>query len=195
MFGLFKKAKNKSAEKKYGNITFEKMTFGAYPQTDKKTADPIEWLVLKKENGLALLMSAKIITKYMFDGKTSDYDKSNARAQLNKFYDVAFSDEEKARMVPVYKNDMVTILSKKEAEELLPAPSHRQLPQAFAFDKKVQKYIKKHNQGPLGNWMLRTPSNAYKGMAAIEVVGPDGDIGPVPVNFGYGVAPVIMIKV
>lgn len=199
MFGLIKKiikvAKRNSAEKKYGNMKFEKMFFGTYPQNDPKTADPIEWLILKTENGKALLLSNKVLHIMWFDKNSSDFAKSDVRNWLNgQFYSTAFSETEKSRMVSVSGlNDKVGLLSYEEVTQALPAESLRQRP----ITNVVKRFKKGFNKKTgMGNWMLRTSSDYYKPMPAIQVVGPKGEIDPMPSNVpGYGVVPAIIIKV
>lgn len=199
MFGITKKIiktiKRNSAEKKYGNLKFEKIQFGTYPQSDAKTAEPIEWLVLKKENGKALLLSDKVLHSMRFDADSSDFARSEVCNWLNgHFYKNAFSETEKLRIETLSgANVKVSLLSYEEATEALPAESLRRRPVTNVVKRmKLAGYNKKTG---MGNWMLRTPSNKYKPTAAIQIVGVKGEIDLLPVNVpGYGVVPAIIIK-
>lgn len=198
MFGIIKKiirkVKRNSAEKKYGNLKFEKITFGSYPQSDPKVAEPIEWLILKSENNKALLLSDKVLHIMWFDKESSDFEKSDVYNWLNgHFYNTAFSETEKSRMENVIgTNAKVSLLSYKEVTEALPAESLRRRPITNVVKRFKKGFDKKTG---MGNWMLRTPSNRYKNMPAIQVVGPKGDIDPLGVNLPcYGVVPAIIIR-
>lgn len=194
---IVKKVKISSAEKKYGNMQFEKISFGSYPQSDPKTAEPIEWLVLKKQNGKAILMSDKILHSMVFAADDSDYSKSDVRNWLNgAFYNTAFSEEEKSRLVSV-DCDKVTLLSYETVKELLPAPSLR-IRQVTEVAKRV-KHAHYKKKAKTGSWMLSSSSDALKYMPAIQIVGGKGEIDPMPISAKapilWGVVPVIIIQI
>lgn len=119
------------------------ITFGRYPQTADGEPLEINWIILKKENGKALLLS-----KYVLE--CSDEDPNTF---LNEeFYEKAFSREEKAKIWPktmgsngTEDNDApedgedlchVFLLSVKDAEELFPGDDERRcLPTAYAIER------------------------------------------------------------
>ena len=87
--------------------------FGSYPQSDASgnIKDPIEWIVLDRKDNKALLMS-----KYILDCKAYEHDKENAkftywevcslRKWLNEdFYNKAFNNEEKKKIMPTHLNN------------------------------------------------------------------------------------------
>lgn len=193
---IIKSVKRRNAEKKYGDMKLETISFGEYPQSNQKTAEPIEWLVLKKENNKALLLSEKILNMMIFDTSSADFAKSDVRNWLNgQFYNTAFSDEEKARMVTLNGSaDKVSLLSYEEATALLPAESLRRRIITEAAKKGKTSFDKKTG---MGSWMLRSTNfKAYK-TPSIYVVGHKGEIDPLPIEFfkvaPFGVVPAIII--
>ena len=125
LYKLFtKKAKNenKESEKIYVTDNFHveyknekeelvcgsSILFGRYFQEDMIHKTPIEWMVLEVKDGTALLMSKKALVvsgycdykKVSEDLKYLEWSHSIARRVCNwDFYDNAFSDEEKKRLV------------------------------------------------------------------------------------------------
>ena len=73
--------------------------FGSYPQSDVSGSrkDPIEWIVLEKQNDKALLMSKLIIENDVFSNQiVSNYNNSSIREYLNNsLYYSIFGDEDK----------------------------------------------------------------------------------------------------
>ena len=90
---------------------------------------PIEWLVLEENETSLFLVSKEDLFDYCFNQNTNDgnsWSDSQIRHYLNtEFWDEAFSDEEKERVintllpVPNSTKDNVFLLSKAEAEEFL----------------------------------------------------------------------------
>lgn len=110
-----------TAEIKAGDI----VTFGTYPQTKKgKDKTPIEWVVLKTEDGKAMLLSRYVLDckRYNDGNRKVTWEKCTLRKWLNKdFLKKAFSKEEqKAIQVTLVDN------SKKQGGgefcETLPGP-------------------------------------------------------------------------
>lgn len=101
---IFKQISNTKSVTEYGiDTTVDQMntvTFGSYPQSDitGNTKDPIEWLVLEKGNGKALLLSKYILDCKCYNDSVKDitWENSTLRNWLNNtFYNKAFNDEEK----------------------------------------------------------------------------------------------------
>ena len=82
----------------YTSIEMQSVLFGKYFNNSINDIEPIEWLVLKKENGEAILLS-----KYILDGKKYnetnvdvDWETCSLRQWLNNdFYNIAFDEAEK----------------------------------------------------------------------------------------------------
>ena len=105
--------------------------FGRWDQVDNNAFDDIEWLVVKKEKGKALLLSKYCLEKLKFHKSNRDKKLTWATSDLRKilnttFYDRAFNDEEKANILntevsldgKIYSDNTVTdkvfILSESE---------------------------------------------------------------------------------
>ncbi len=101
--------KSKNGFKRYNNSKYLNIKvggiieFGSYPQTkdgDTFKVEPIKWRVLEINNGKALLLSEKILDAHMFAEESNNYANSEIRRWLNnEFYNEAFNDEEKSRIV------------------------------------------------------------------------------------------------
>ena len=100
--------------------------FGRYKWLPNGEPEPIEWLVLKQEDGRTLLISKYLLDYRIFDRKLQSYENSEIRTWLNEnFFSEAFSNEEKNRILPgslpesVLKEDKVFLLSSQEALKML----------------------------------------------------------------------------
>jgi neutral ceramidase len=95
--------------------------FGHYPQSDPTgaKADPLNWRLLDIQGDKAILLADAQLDSIQFNSQVSDgndYVRSNLRAWLNSrggrdfhgdaagFYNVAFSDAEKAKIIPTRLN-------------------------------------------------------------------------------------------
>ena len=101
------------------DTTIEEMdtvTFGSYPQSDVSgnSKEPIEWIILEKDevNNRVLLLSKYILTcfnPYLYNQNFLDGDhwkESSLRLELNTmFYNMAFNEGEKSKIVKTYKKD------------------------------------------------------------------------------------------
>ena len=100
--------------------------FGRYRQGSAGEIMPIKWHVIHSEKDKALLLSRNILEVKAYDEKCSDWQNSSLRKWLNEeFYEAAFSEEEKARIIPVnidgkdgINSDKVSLLTSREADEL-----------------------------------------------------------------------------
>ena len=99
--------------------------FGNYDQGFEAGAEKIEWLVVDKEDGKALLVSRYALSSDCYDQYIStsgkehlNWQNSKAREWLNgKFYESAFSDEEKALIkcgADGVQDDNIFLLSESE---------------------------------------------------------------------------------
>ena len=88
---------------------------------------PIEWIVLKKENGALFCVSKAVLFSHWFNNnENSAYNASDIRAYLNKeFWNIAFKNNEKKRIINVILVDSnnaknnVFLLSKSEVESIM----------------------------------------------------------------------------
>ena len=106
-----KKTKHQSDQEKAPE--YEVMTFGSYVQDKEgKEKTPLTWRVLEKRDGMALVITEKVIDHVQFsaNGKNS-WTNSDLRKWLNaEFADFAFSDEEKAMIQQVGRKEKVFLL-------------------------------------------------------------------------------------
>ncbi len=122
----------------------ETVRLGSYPQSGKDK-EPIEWLVVHKYDGRTVCVISKYILQCRVfneeDLVPTTWNLSSLRKWLNgEFYNAAFSDAEKARILtttvhdslektgPGYIEDKVFIPCKEEAETFLPDPKTRICP-------------------------------------------------------------------
>ena len=162
----------------------KKVKFGNYWQTDDKNKEAIEWEVLAKENGKALLIS-----KYALDCKpyhenscSITWENCTLRKWLNsEFINNAFSEEEIAEIVltrnetkgSIQTEDKVFLLSIEEANKYLTQEERKCRPTPYA---------KLHNAWSSGDnfcyWWLRSPGYFQYNAANVDY---DGDVH----YFGY----------
>lgn len=152
------------------------LTFGKFVQSaeDNAEAEPIEWEVLKEENGKALIISkyGLIAIPYNYELEPVTWENCTLRKWLNnEFYEDCFSGEEKTNILEVtntnpdnkeYKTnggndteDKIFLLSLDEAKVLF-ADDESRIRKATAFAKKsgtdVNVFI-----GDNCRWWLRSP--------------------------------------
>ena len=111
-----------SKEKNTGTV----VRFGRYKWHPNGKPEPIEWLVLKLEDGKMLLISKYVLDYRVFDRKLQSYENSEIRTWLNgDFFSEAFSNEEKDRILSgmphdsALKEDKVFLLSRQEVLKML----------------------------------------------------------------------------
>lgn len=78
------------------------LTFGKYYKNNEKELDPIEWVQLDEKDGKKLLVSKYAIDSRPFNNELRNitWDNSDIRKWLNNdFYNIAFSDIEKSKIV------------------------------------------------------------------------------------------------
>ena len=121
--------------------TEEYLTLGTYPQKSQMTADPIEWRILDRTNRRALMISryalitgpycdARLVYK---DLRYQEWRCSAAREACSRFFDEAFTESEKARILPWTTvngddscEDRVFLLSEEQLLKYMPEPRMRQ---------------------------------------------------------------------
>ena len=93
-----------------GNI----IEFGRY------NGKPIQWRILKQNNGTVYVLCEEILCERVFSSSNSNvWANSDLRKWLNgEFYTNAFNDEEKSQVIST-DDDKITLLTKGEAETLL----------------------------------------------------------------------------
>ena len=164
---------------------------GHYEQDGDRDNGPedIEWLVLDEVDGKVLLISKDVLAMKAFNNSVakSDWETCSLRRWLNNdFYNAAFSDEDKGKIIDsVIRNpanpgiggadkndteDRVFIISLDEALECFSSEEARKAAPAKSL----------HNNNPYAYWWLRT--QGYSEFSSVFVFD-SGDINPA----GYGV--------
>lgn len=190
-----------------GNV----VTFGTYEQ-DADTSngnEPLEWVVLKYENGRALLTTRYCIDckQYKADYGAVTWESSDIRSWLNnRFLEKTFTGEERAKIIdnestadpnPKYKTkagnitaDKVFLLSADEFSDYLEGGDYAiGYTTAYAREKGVQS-------GPISGtsvcW-LRTPGESLVYVSTVSYVGDLNLMGVYSYSSSCGIRPAIWI--
>ena len=190
------------------------VTFGTYEQdgNTENGAEPIEWIVLGKNDTAVLLISKYILDTQQYQTSNVDttWEQSNLRNWLNTaFYDTAFTDEEKKRLYsaelkaddnPVYGTDggngtadPVFILSLKEADSFFESEVDR-IAEATPYAKLKHIFLAPTNSLP--TWFTRTPG---KNSRKVDYIYSWGEVNYSQEGYGItepykGVRPCIMLR-
>lgn len=171
----------------YGNFKVVKM--GNYG------GEEIEWLVLKDDGDTKTLITAKGQDAVMYnasDEVENDYELSEMRTWLNDtFYNAAFSDADKAKIVPGPTNENVCLLSVDEAKEYFKNDEERQS-KPTSFAEKNGAWA--NEETGTGWWWLRTPSKERYNAAGVSDQGQVYPYGYYMNDFYLMARPVIVIK-
>ena len=194
----------------------DKVLFGLYPQNKKSffkgkgdghyfgTQDgcmisPIEWRILKENDGKALLLSEKILCLGAVHEKNSEYSESPIRAWLNgTFYNVAFSQIGKNRIISTklsnnsfYDNifhptaeteDKIFLLNYSDATNKtygfdranIPVELRKKMPTEYAWEKNFGRPMGKPDPH---SWWLRTAAKPEKEIPCTWEVSSNGEVG------------------
>ena len=153
--------------------------FGMYPQESEIDCSPIEWIVLATDNSTALCISkyCLITSGYCDPQKLYNkpellwYENSLAREICNHhFFDTAFSDMEKAKIIPRKISgislgaecvDSVFLLSEHEVQHYFPEISQRKsMPTPYAIQKGARLGWTDDTK-EFTSWWLLPQENAY----------------------------------
>ena len=186
------------------------ITFGTYAQASNGKKAAIEWDILEEKDGMVLIISHYILDVRSFDEDSgNNYKESDLRKWLNDdFYNTAFTDEEKAKIVTTfvdnsvestgYENnryicesteDKIFVLSVKEAEKYY--TDETRLAKCTAYAKKQGLYVSPKTK--YSWWWLRSPLNTNV-LYVRGVSEDDGKIGNFATGSLNGVRPACWIK-
>lgn len=187
------------------------VTLGSYEQDGDASngAEPIEWVVLAKEDGRALLLS-----KYALDSRSynDDYEDvtwatCDLRSWLNgEFYEAAFSAGDQALVAEsglanpdnaswgtpggADTQDRVFLLSIDEVEQYLPTYEERVcLPTAQAVANGARTY-----ENGACDWWLRSPGGVARRAAGVYSYGSVYSCGWNVDHGGYAVRPALWVN-
>ncbi len=189
------------------------ITFGTYEQNNNSSdgKEDIEWLVLDKKDGKALVISKNALDCQQYNTSQSDvtWETCSLRKWLNStFISMAFTDAEKSVIptvtVSADKNpecstnpgnatqDKVFLLSIPEANQYFSSDSARQC-KVTAYAEAQDDYVSSFN----GNcwWWLRSPSYEQDNAAIVFVDGGVDAIGYSVSNGTVAVRPALWIDI
>ncbi len=161
---------------------------------------PILWKILKETDDSYILQSHFLLDVMKFDELSTEYDDSMIRQNLNNsFLDFTFDEYERSVMLPIYKNDFITIPSSDFLQTNvhgyphLGSNSYTRMRRVTDFSKCIgiyeTDYMFLHNG--YSYWWLRTSSMKD----SVEMVFDDGAIGNrKPNKVAVGVCPMIKIR-
>ena len=154
-------------------MELDTINFGKYKVSGIKTA-PIEWYILEKKDGVAFLLSRRILEFQEYHSVFEDvtWDKCDIRTWLNQdFYKKAFSSEERDRIKTTlietednyFVKDNVYLLSVDEFYKHLPPDTTRvKQRQAqgteYVLERGLNQFL--YKDGSKGScWFLRNPGD------------------------------------
>ena len=144
---------NKAADEQFNEG--ETVKFGAYYQTDDETKEPVEWIVLKRNENYALLLSKHVLDRQQMNEKhwdqTACWEISTLRMWLyESFLDRAFSRSERA-YITGYTGSYLFPLYKTEVEKYFSCLDAAQAkPTAYAIKRGAAQ-----DESGYTNWWLR----------------------------------------
>ena len=186
------------------------ITFGTYSQASSGKKAAIGWDILEEKDGMVLIISHYILDARSFDDDAgNNYAESDLREWLNnEFYNTAFTDEEKAKIVTTLVDnsvestgfessryacedteDKIFLLSSKEAEKYY--TDETRLAKCTAYAKKQGLYVSPKTK--YSWWWLRSPFNTNV-IYVRGVTEDDGKIGNFAVDCKAGIRPACWIK-
>lgn len=182
--------------------------FGMYPQTKLALWEPIEWIVLKKENDRLLVVSKLCLDKapYHKDFERVSWETCHLRRWFNgPFYQLAFTPEEQD-MIPE-----VTVTTADSAKYKTSGGADTQdhvfalsIEEAMLFDKDAARvgYTSMYHQvrgyffgGKINCWWLRTPGVQADHVTLISNSGTIGTYGYRVDNNEYSARPAMWIQI
>ena len=191
------------------------VSFGRYEQDNRTDngAEPIQWIVLRKENGRLLLMSVSVLDQqpYHADNGKITWEDCSLRKWLNEtFSETAFTDAERAVIAKTKltndhnpasyvsggrdTEDRIFIFSFSELLEYLQGCTFLDGIYAFPSSYAVAQGVERHEWYETACWWLRTPgidadSAVYCDMAGKPLY--SARVG----KLGYGVRPSMWILI
>ena len=228
LLGDYKDASARAAELAYGiegNEELREMfadavpgdiiSFGHYEQDNWNSngAEPIQWIVLRKENGRLLMMSALILDHQPYHAEDEDitWKKSTLREWLNgTFAETAFTEAERAVIAKTKltndrnpaslkgggsdTEDKVFVFSFNELLDYLQGCSFLEGLYAEPSDYAVQQGVERHEWYQTACWWIRTPGIDQKSAVYCDMVGKPLYSARVTKS-GIGVRPAVWILI
>ncbi len=185
------------------------VTFGVYEQDNNMTTkDPVEWLVLKKNESEVVILSKYCLKYSKYDNSSTDWENSYVRSWLNSyFFDNAFDEDEKEFILDTKNitngkehSDKIYLLSSDEAMSYFSKDADR-ITEAtlYAFEESFSSSKREYADMKNNGWWLRNKSNNTNMLSLCTVHGNDGSVnkefGMFPANDWLLVRPVIRLEI
>ena len=179
------------------------ITFGRYEQS--REGEEIEWLVLAKKKGRALLISKRALECKLYNKRNTEHVWSTAslRKWLNReFLNAAFSDEERARIptVKIASDNTFGITSGKSTRDKVFLLSIDEAKTYFASNQaracEPTELALSHGVSSSGGckWWLLSPGTDYYCVCYVYESGEISDSGSSVDNATVGVRPALWIE-
>lgn len=195
---------DKNKKEDNSRLTVNGCTFYCYDYGEWFAEEPIEWEIIKDTGSEYVLLSKKILYFGPYNSNpTADmsWKDSSMRSDLIEFYEKAFSDSEKAFIVPAlnktycypyedayikrtdssyeYTEDNVYLLSEEELGDLSTTVAY------------TTEYAS-NNTGPR-NWWLRGNCSWFYGNLRAAYINESGNVSDWYITYNYGVRPAIRV--
>ncbi|WP_044973333.1 DUF6273 domain-containing protein [Ruminococcus sp. HUN007] len=132
----------------------------------------IRWKIIKKDDASIYVVTTDSLCNRKYATRSNDWTNAEIRNWLNgEFYNLSFTSDEKESIIEV-NDDNVTLLSKEEAEELLP----------------------RHDRCSVSCWWLRTENQFYYDNQSAWNVRVDGTFDKNDIHRGGAIRPALYLK-
>ena len=179
----------------------ETCKFGSWALKESEEKEPIEWVILDKQEDKVLLVSKCILELKEYDENDSSiWKNSSLRKWLNNvFLSEAFTDEEGDRILSTDitesgTRDKVFILSKDEIEKYLPTPRSRIVCRTPKTQNAYTQDSIAYFGGNESDYWLRTPAKKDAFVMFVDEKGKVHVSGYFVFNRKCGVRPAIWVK-
>ena len=206
------KLKNKFLKKQEEETAVSRnhISLGRYPMANRKKLDPIDWIILEKnDDGTALLTTNRLLSmqRYNTNTKHVNWHDSTIRKWLNNdFYSDAFAIEER-KVIQTSKvlnrkntifgvtggldtEDKVFMLSEDELKKYFPSKAEKKARPSNS----VRQYRPESSDFGYSSWWLRTTSVLPHKARVVDPYGEVSSMGRDTYSFKICVRPVIKVS-
>lgn len=204
--------KNKFFKKKNEEAAVSRnhISLGRYPMVNRKKLDPIDWIILEKNNdGTALITTNRLLSiqRYNTSTKHVNWHDSTIRKWLNdEFYSDAFATEERKVILTSKVNnrkktvfgitggldteDNIFMLSEDELKKYFPTAAEKKARPT----RTVRQYRPESNDFGYSTWWLRTTSVLPHKAKVVDPYGEVSAMGRDTYSFKICVRPVMKVN-
>lgn len=180
----------------------ETCQLGSWDLKESGETEPIEWVVLEKQEDKMLLISKDVLELKEFDeNMTSAWGSNSLRKWLiQDFLQKAFTNEERDRILATEitesgVSDKVFLLSKDEIEKYLSSPKSRIACRSPRTHKAYTAHYVAYFGGKESDYWLRTPAKKDEFVMYVDEKGKVHASGYFVINETCGVRPAIWVKI